>query len=197
MTIALALALSACGASTTGETTAEDDTVAAQGAPTEVEADEPVDPAAAQLIAAGSTAPDFSLLDQSGATRTLAAERGHPVVLYFYPRDATPGCTVEACAFRDAWARYEEAGARVYGVSLDDVDSHRAFAEEHELPFPLLADTEGTLAASYGVSTEGGYARRVTFLIGPDGTVRHVFDLVDPAVHADEVLEQIAAMSNP
>lgn len=197
ISIALALCLSACGGSTSGEAAPEDDTASAEGEAPVAAEEEAVEPAAPELLAAGTAAPDFSLPDQSGETRTLAAERGNPVVLYFYPRDATPGCTVEACAFRDAWARYEEVGVRLFGVSTDDVDSHRAFADEHELPFPLLADTEGTLADSYGVAHDGGFARRVTFLIGPDGTVRHVFDRVDPAVHADEVLAQVAAMQNP
>jgi peroxiredoxin Q/BCP len=132
--------------------------------------------------------------DQSGATRTLAAERGHPVVLYFYPRDATPGCTREACAFRDAWSRYQAAGAQVFGVSSDDVDSHRAFAAEHQLPFPLLADTEAHIADAYGVPHMGGFMQRVTFLIGADGKVARVFPSVDPGVHADEVLAAIAAL---
>ncbi len=194
--MSLALVLAACGGGTsepsaTTETTAAEGDEAAPAAREDIE-DEEIDPAVTRLITAGTRAPDFSLPDQTGALRTLAAEAGHPVVLYFYPRDATPGCTTEACAFRDSWNRYEEAGARVYGVSMDDVESHRAFAEEHELPFPLLADVDGSLARAYGVDTEGGHARRVTFLITEDGTVHQVFDLVDPAVHADEVLRAIA-----
>ncbi len=144
------------------------------------------------LLAAGTAAPEFSAQDQTGATRTLSAERGHVVVLSFYPRDATPGCTAEACAFRDAWARYQEAGVTIFGVSTDDVDSHRAFAEEHGLPFPLLADTDAHIADAYGVSHEGGYAQRVTFIIDSSGTIARVFADVDPGVHADEVLSAIA-----
>ncbi|MGE0787478.1 MAG: peroxiredoxin [Sandaracinaceae bacterium] len=152
--------------------------------------------AAPALLTAGTAAPDFHAPDQSGATRSLADANGGPLVLYFYPRDATPGCTVEACAFRDAWTRYEEAHVAVFGVSMDGVDSHRAFAEEHELPFPLIADESGAIARSYGVDTTGGYARRVTFLIGPDGTIAHVFDEVDPGVHADEVLARAAELED-
>jgi peroxiredoxin Q/BCP len=151
-------------------------------------------PARTGLLEVGATAPDFSAPDQTGTTRTLAAERGHPVVLYFYPRDATPGCTREACAFRDAWSRYEAVGAQVFGVSSDDVESHRRFAEEHQLPFPLLADTESRIADAYGVPHPAGFMQRVTFLIGADGTVARVFPSVDPGVHADDVLEAIAAL---
>jgi peroxiredoxin Q/BCP len=146
------------------------------------------------LLAVGSPAPDFLVPDQTGATRTLTAERGHVLVLYFYPRDATPGCTAEACAFRDAWDRYQQAGVTLFGVSTDDVESHRAFAEEHELPFPLLADTEATVADAYGVAHEGGYARRVTFIVNAEGNIARVFEDVDPGVHADEVLSAIAEL---
>ncbi len=146
------------------------------------------------LLAAGTAAPDFSAPDQTGATHTLADERGHVVVLYFYPRDMTPGCTREACAFRDAWDRYQQAGVTVFGVSTDDVDSHRAFAQEHELPFSLLADPDGHIADAYGVRHAGGFDQRVTFVIDGSGTIAHVFERVDPGVHADEVLSVIAAL---
>jgi peroxiredoxin Q/BCP len=117
------------------------------------------------------------------------------VVLYFYPRDATPGCTREACAFRDAWSRFEAANAVVVGVSTDDSESHAEFASEHELPFPLLADTDERIADAYGVAVRLGFAQRMTFLIDPQGRVRHVFESVDPGVHADEVLEVIAQLA--
>jgi len=151
-------------------------------------------PRTASLLAVGAAAPDFSAPDQTGTARTLSAERGHVVVLYFYPRDATPGCTAEACAFRDSWARYEEAGVTIFGVSVDDVDSHRAFVEEHELPFPLLADTDASITDAYGVRAPDSdvvYSRRVTYVVGADGTIARVFDAVDPGVHADEVLAAI------
>ncbi|MGF1468404.1 MAG: peroxiredoxin [Sandaracinaceae bacterium] len=166
------------------------------GASPEVAAADSADPVptrAAGLRAEGTAAPAFEAPDQSGALRTLEAERGNPVVLYFYPRDATPGCTAEACAFRDAWARYEEAGVQVFGVSTDSVESHRAFAEEHGLPFPLLADPEARIADAYGVPHIGGFMRRVTFLIDADGRIARVFDQVDPGVHAEEVLSALAA----
>ena len=158
---------------------------------------------AALLAACGGTqasdathrrAPDFEAQDQHGETRRLSEFAGKVVVLYFYPRDATPGCTTEACAFRDAWDRFEEAGAVVVGVSTDDVEAHRAFAEEHELPFPLLADPSESIAEAYGVPVRMGYAKRMTFLIDGDGVIRRVFEDVDPGVHADEVLAAISEL---
>lgn len=148
----------------------------------------------ASLVAVGDRAPEFSAQDQDSQTRTLAEYRGRLVVLYFYPRDATPGCTREACAFRDAWDRLSSAGAQVIGVSTDDVASHRAFATEHRLPFPLLADVDETIIGAYGVGSTLGMAERVTVLIGRDGRVVRVFPNVDPAVHVDEVLAAIGAL---
>lgn len=146
------------------------------------------------LVPVGAGAPDFMLQDQSGRVRRLSDLRGHPVVLYFYPRDATPGCTREACAFRDAWDRLRASGAVVLGVSTDDVASHRRFHDEHQLPFDLLADLDGRVARQYGVPVRLGMAARMTFLIDGDGVVRRVFEDVDPAVHADEVLAAIASL---
>lgn len=148
----------------------------------------------AGLLAVGSTAPDRALRDQDGNERTLASLRGHPAVVYFYPRDGTPGCTREACAFRDAWDRYERAGIRLVGVSSDDVESHARFAREHELPFPLLADVDGSLAAAFGVPRHLGMDSRVTFVLDAEGVVRSVFRDVDPGVHAEEILAEIARL---
>lgn len=139
-------------------------------------------------------AAEFSAQDQSGEVVSLSSLSGAPVVLYFYPRDATPGCTVEACAFRDAWDRLQATGARVLGVSTDNVESHRTFAEEHQLPFSLLADEDGAIAASYGVAVMAGYAARTTFIIDGSGVIRRVFENVDPAVHVDEVLATLAEL---
>jgi peroxiredoxin/predicted methyltransferase len=161
-------------------------------------APDPVEGAEPSLLAVGALAPDFRLLDQHGESRTLVEHRGRAVVLYFYPRDATPGCTTEACAFRDAWERLQTAGAIVYGASTDDVDSHRAFAEEHSLPFSLLADTAREAMTAYGVPTiNETMAKRVTFLVGPDGRITHVFPEVDPAVHVDEVLHALGSVESP
>lgn len=134
-------------------------------------------------------APDFSAPDETGKARTLSEFRGRPVVLYFYPKDGTPGCTREACAFRDEWKRIEATGAQVLGVSLDSVESHAEFKKKHALPFPLLADTEGKVLAAYGVPRNAkGYASRTTFIIDGKGTIRRIFPEVDPAVHVGEVL---------
>jgi predicted methyltransferase/peroxiredoxin len=167
----------------------------AEPAPAEPVAAEPVEDTTARvLLAQGVRAPDFLAQDQTGARRTLSEHRGKPVVLYFYPRDATPGCTAEACAFRDAWDRLGRAGAIVYGVSTDDVESHRRFAEEHELPFPLLADVDQTILRAYGVPARNGAASRVTFLVDRAGQIARVFPEVDPGAHAEEVIAAIAAL---
>jgi peroxiredoxin Q/BCP len=146
------------------------------------------------LLAPKDRAPAFSAPDQSGRTRTLAEFSGRPVVLFFYPKDGTPGCTKEACAFRDKWSKYDASGAVVIGVSRDSVEKHRAFAEEHKLQFPLLSDEDGTICKSYGVSQTLGMASRVTFLIDRSGSIARTFDDVSPATHADEVLAAIAAL---
>jgi peroxiredoxin Q/BCP len=146
------------------------------------------------MIGPPALAPSFSAPDQDGRTRTLAEFLGRPIVLYFYPRDGTPGCTREACAFRDAWQRIAATGAQVLGVSTDDVASHARFAHEHNLQFPLLADPGGHILQAYGVSSVLGMASRVTFLIGPDGRVVQSFPHVDPAVHANEVIRAIESL---
>src|SRR4051794_12369103 len=130
------------------------------------------------MIAVDQPAPEFSLPDQHGKEITLSKLRGKPVVLYFYPKDDTPGCTKEACAFRDARADYEKAGAHVLGVSPDDVKSHQKFAAKYELPFTLLADTERSVCEAYGVWKEKNMygkksmgVERTTFLIDRDGVI--------------------------
>lgn len=148
----------------------------------------------AEMASVGSTAPSFSLSDQHGRMRTLEEFRGRPVVLYFYPRDATPGCTREACAFRDAWTRLEAAGAVVLGVSTDDAASHQRFIAEHELPFDLLSDSNEDAARAYGVPVHFGFTSRMTFLIDAQGRVAQRWHDVDPGVHADEVIAAIAAL---
>jgi peroxiredoxin Q/BCP len=123
--------------------------------------------------------------------RTLAEFQGRVVILYFYPRDGTPGCTREACAFRDSWTRLAGTGAQVLGVSSDDVASHAHFARDHHLPFPLLADTDGRIARAYGVGSTFGLDARVTFIIDASGRILRVFPHVDPAIHANEVISAI------
>ena len=127
--------------------------------------------------------------DPKGHDVKLSDSKGHPAVVYFYPKDGTPGCTSEACAFRDAWAKYQTANVTIIGVSRDSEDSHRKFVAEHQLPFPLAADEKGDIEKSYGVSSTLGMTSRVTFLIGPDGKIAHVWPDVDPGLHASEVLD--------
>jgi thioredoxin-dependent peroxiredoxin len=145
----------------------------------------------AEPPAPGTAAPDFSLPDQTGTVRTLADFSGRWLVLYFYPRDDTPGCTKQACAFRDDIAALRAAGAQVVGVSVDGVESHAAFARKHGLPFPLLADTEGDVAAAYGSLRKLGplrMARRHTFVIDPQGRIAARFLDIDPEANVAEVL---------
>lgn len=148
----------------------------------------PVESVEGRLLAVGAEAPDFESVAHDGTRVRLKELRGNPVVLYFYPKDETPGCTAEAEAFRDDSAELAELGARVLGVSLDTIDSHRRFAEGHGLNFPLIADAGGVIAGKYGVSTRSGFAERVTFIIGADGKVARVFPEVRVSGHSDEVL---------
>ena len=150
------------------------------------------------MIEAGTTAPDFELETDRGEKVRLSDYRGKPVVLYFYPRDDTPGCTKEACAIRDAWSEFERRGAVVLGVSPDKVASHSRFRAKYRLPFTLLADTEHEVAELYGAWREKKlYGKlslgivRSTFLIDADGLVKKVWPKVDPAQHADWVLAEL------
>ena len=147
--------------------------------------------------AVGAAAPAFSLPDQNGVTRSLASYAGKWLVLYFYPKDGTPGCTKEVCAFRDSIARVRAAGAEVVGVSLDDVDSHKKFAEQHQVPFPLLADADQSVSRAYGVLTSKlgfHYARRDTFVIDPGGQVAKHYADVDPEKNVGQVLADLAQL---
>jgi peroxiredoxin Q/BCP len=145
------------------------------------------------LLPVGAIAPDVVGQDQGNHAVRLSSLRGHTAVVYFYPKDGTPGCTKEACAFRDAWDRYAKADVTIFGVSRDSADRHRDFAASHKLPFPLVPDEDGTLARAYGVGSFLGMTSRVSFLVGADGRIVKVWPDVDPAVHADEVL--VAASS--
>ena len=146
----------------------------------------------------GDPAPDFSAETDSGAVVSLRELKGKAVVLYFYPKDDTPGCTKEACAFRDAYAEFEQAGAVVLGVSPDSVKSHAKFSGKFNLPFPLLSDPEKKIVQEYGVWGEKSFMGRkymgtfrVTFLIGPDGKIARIWPDVKPEKHAQEVLDAI------
>lgn len=144
----------------------------------------------------GQKAPDFSMQDQDGNTHSLATHAGKYIVLYFYPKDDTPGCTKEACGFRDDIGDIGAQGAVVLGVSTDDVESHKQFAEKYHLNFPLLADTDKSASTQYGVLGNGGYAKRVTFLIDGQGSIVKVYPEVSPVGHSQEILADIEAAKN-
>lgn len=148
-------------------------------------------------IQVGDRAPDFSLPTQTGETITLSQFAGkQPVVLYFYPKDDTPGCTIEACAFRDSYEAFQGAGAAVIGVSSDSVDSHKTFAEKYSLPFALVSDRDGALRKAYGVpNTLFVVPGRVTYVIDKAGIVRHQFnDLLNAKGHVTEALKIVQGL---
>ena len=152
------------------------------------------------MVQEGKPAPEFELASDAGDTVKLSDLRGKPVVLYFYPKDDTPGCTTQACGIRDAWDKFQRAGAVVLGVSPDDERSHAKFKEKYELPFALLADTGHSTAEDYGVWKEKSYAgktymgvERSTFVIDADGNVAKELRNVTPDKHADDVLAALAS----
>ncbi|HST15278.1 MAG TPA: thioredoxin-dependent thiol peroxidase [Gaiellaceae bacterium] len=152
------------------------------------------------MIEEGTLAPDFALQSDAGETIRLSELRGKPVVLYFYPKDDTTGCTTQACGIRDAYGEFERAGAVVLGVSPDDESSHVKFRKKYDLPFTLLADTDHEVAELYGVWGEKKYMGRTyegvfrsTFVIGEDGNVKRAMHNVKPATHAADVLAVLAA----
>ena len=142
-------------------------------------------------LSAGSQAPDFESVDQNGNKVRLSGFRGKTVVLYFYPKDNTPGCTAEACSFRDDMEPIADAGIKVLGVSADGVDSHKKFEKKYNLNFTLVADPGRNIIDEYGVRGAFGTARRVTFLIDREGRIRHIWPKVSPRGHSAEVLEKV------
>lgn len=148
----------------------------------------------AEQFEPGDPAPDFELMDQSGQMHSIEDYRGKWVALYFYPKDDTPGCTTEACEFRDNIFAFKNLDCQILGISLDDVTSHKEFAEKYSLPFPLLADSAGTTADAYGVKTKFmgmTVAKRQTFLIDPQGNIAKHYDKVDPETHSRQVLADL------
>ncbi len=148
------------------------------------------------VLKEGDKAPDFTVRDGEGKTVKLKDFRGKKVVLYFYPKDDTPGCTREACAFRDAFGKFKRRGIEVLGVSLDSEASHKKFAAKFDLPFRLLADTDKAISEAYGTYGEKKFMgrkymgnHRMTFLIDETGKIKRIFDKVKPDEHAEEVLE--------
>ena len=153
-------------------------------------------------LSTGDRAPDITLPDQDGQTRRLSELRGKWVLVYFYPRDDTPGCTIEACGLRDASARYRKLGLEVIGISTDSVRSHRKFADKFDLPFTLLADEEKRAVQAFGAWGKKKFmgreflgTLRSSFLVDPAGKLARIYAKVKPAQHADEVLADVAALS--
>lgn len=147
----------------------------------------------ASQLKEGSRAPDFALKADDGRTVKLADYQNKTVVLYFYPKDETPGCTKEACAFRDSLAEFKKAGIEVLGVSVDSVDSHQAFKKNQKLTFTLLSDEDKQASRAYGVLSDKGYSKRVTFII-KNGVIKKIYPQVSPAEHAAEVLADAKAV---
>ena len=152
---------------------------------------------AAAEPAVGAPAPAFRLQDQHAAWVSLADQKGKWLVVYFYPMDETPGCTTEACEFRDNIFAFRKLGVNVLGISVQDVASKKAFAEKHSLPFSVLADTDKSVAKAYGVLSIVGYARRETFVIDPQGRVAKHYADVDPKEHSQQLLVDLQGLIKP
>ena len=145
----------------------------------------------------GNPAPEFSLYDQNNQLHSLKDYRGQWLVVYFYPKDDTPGCTQEACNFRDDILVIRQLNAGVLGISIDDTDSHKAFAQKYSLPFPLLADSKGQVARKYGALFSIGpikFAKRHSFIINPEGLIAQLYRDVDPQTHSQEIIDAITAL---
>ena len=148
-------------------------------------------------LKAGDPAPGFVLVDQKAKQRGLADFRGRWLVLYFYPKNNTPGCTTEACQFRDDHIKFDKVNADVLGVSIDNQASHAEFTKKYSLPFPLLADTDGKVASAYGSFFSFGplkYAKRHTFIIDPAGRIAKIYRKVEPKTHSDLVLRDLVSL---
>jgi len=148
-------------------------------------------------LAVGDSAPTFKLQDQNGDWHTLADYKGKYVVLFFYPKDGTPGCTTEACNFRDNIFAFDDLNTQILGISLDDVDSHKEFSEKYSLPYPILADIEKESAVDYGVLGKFmmmTITKRESFIIDPDGLIVKHYKNVDPDKHTDEVIEELKSL---
>ena len=167
---------------------------APESAAPEIAEQEPVDHQARPMLSKGDPAPSVGGTAHTGEQFRFDQLQGKPAVVYFYPKDDTPGCTVEAHGIRDAWDEFTKAGVTVVGVSTDDNESHAAFAAKHHLPFALLPDPDGEMARAFGVPMTAGFAGRVTFVIDREGKIAKVFPDVDPSGHAEEILEAVRAL---
>ncbi len=150
------------------------------------------------MLQKGDNAPNFSLQDQNGDTHSLKGQKGNWVLVYFYPKDATPGCTTEACAIRDVYPEFGKLNCTVFGVSADSVESHKKFEEKQNLPFTLLSDPDREMVQAYGVWQEKSMMGkkfmgivRSSYLVDPEGKIAKVYEKVKPAEHANEVLEDL------
>ncbi len=148
-----------------------------------------------ELLRVGAAAPRLRGIDQEGRPHELAETKGSFTLVYFYPKDQTPGCTKEACAFRNVWKKYEAAGVKLFGVSQGSIKSHKKFADKHSLPFPLIADKDKVWGDAFGVGSFLGMYKRVSFLIDKQGKIAKVYSDVDPGVHAAQVLEDIRTLN--
>jgi peroxiredoxin Q/BCP len=144
------------------------------------------------MLAIGTKAPEFEAPDQTGKTHRLSYHKGKWVLLYFYPKDFTSGCTTEACTIRDNYEGFKKIDAMVFGVSADSVESHAGFVKEHSLPFPILSDPEKKIIDAYEAS--GVWTKRISYLIDPEGNIAKTYDNVNPALHAAEVLKDLAEL---
>jgi peroxiredoxin Q/BCP len=185
--LALAAVLAGCGR----DASKADPAPTASGATTATASAATTTSSTAAEVTVGKPPPDFTATAHDGTQVTLSKLKGQPVVVYFYPKDETPGCTVEASSFRDAWKDLANKGITVIGISTDTLDSHKAFAKNHDLPFHLVSDESGAIAKSFGVPNRGGYLGRQTFVIGADGNVKKIYRDVNPAKHASEVLSDL------
>lgn len=141
-------------------------------------------------LSVGDTAPSFTVSDTNGSPVSLSQFAGKTVVIYFYPKDDTPGCTKEACSFRDSYGEYQGKDIVVLGVSMDSEASHQQFTDKFSLPFPLLADVDGAITKAYDVDG-GGYAKRVTYVINGDGKISHVYTSIQTESHASDILKAL------
>lgn len=189
----LLLSLAGCDKSAASVSPTEPAVAASVEAPSASGAPAAVAPT--ELLPVGSDAPAIRTKAHDGQAVNLSELRGKPVVVYFYPKDDTPGCTVEAEGIRDEWPELAKTGAVVMGVSTDDADSHRAFASKYQLPFLLLPDPDAEIAKAFGVPLKNGRAKRVTFVIDKAGKIARVFPEVTPRDHAKELLDAVRALS--
>jgi peroxiredoxin Q/BCP len=151
----------------------------------------PAAPAMPVDVTVGAAPPDFTANAADGTPIQLSALKGKPVVVYFYPKDETPGCTTEACSFRDAWTSLSAKGVVLIGISADNDASHRAFAENHKLPFLLVSDADGAIAQRFGVPVQNGIIARQSFVIGADGNVKKIYRHVDFNAHAAQIAADV------